>query len=156
MVIKLKFKIAKAIQDKMEDVYHAIEPKTKNHFHTVLQRELMDLAKDFKLYGVIEYRISEIEKFESKQGLIDVVWIDEKKRPVVSIEIDSGLRPKSMMKLISLNSEYKFYLYYGSQSMEKIKNFNEQYNLLNDVDLIYKKLKLGKNKDFGITKEHYR
>lgn len=104
----------------------------------------------------MEYRVSNIRLYKDKKGKIDVVWTDRGNYPAVAIEVETSLKPKSMMKLASLSSEYKIYAYYGEQSESWIKEFQNAYDLEKNIIFISIPLTLGKNKDYGVTKEHYR
>ncbi|WP_045521057.1 hypothetical protein [Neobacillus niacini] len=147
----LKFTLEKVL----DQVYNKIEPKTRNHLHTVLQRDYCTLANRFSLKGEMEYRVLEIINFPDKKGLIDVVWLKDKV-PIVAIENESALKPKTMEKLLSSGCQYLYYVYYGGKSDDLVNQFINENDPEGKVIFIHKRYKLGKNKDFGITKEHYR
>jgi len=142
-------------EERIADVYSKIVFKTKNYFHTALQDDLAKSDQMPQFNGIKEFRVTEIMGYEGRTGFIDVVLFDSNNSPVIAIEIDCGLKHKSMMKLISLQCQYKYYIYYGAASEEKIRDFVTTTDSSQAVTFIHKPLKLGKNKDYGITRDFY-
>ena len=89
--------------------------KTKNELHAFLQKTITELASKFSLTPNKEYVLP---KFRGdRDGRIDVVW-SIGLIPIVSFEIDSVRRTKSLKKLLASNSNLKFWIYYGVSPFE--------------------------------------
>jgi hypothetical protein len=94
----------------------------KYEFHNVVQNRIKYLAKHFSLKGTIEYRV---EKYDGKRnGLIDVVWLDEDNNPIVAIELDSSPRERSVKKLDNIDCPIKIWLYYGIKESNEAMHFD--------------------------------
>jgi hypothetical protein len=143
-----------SITNQMEIVYESIDYKTKNYFHTVLQRKLKDLSVKYELFGETEYKVHQIDGMKGKKGFIDVVW-NKNNKLLVAIEHDSTFREKSIRKLTSSKAEKMVYIYYGSKNEQEISQRIKSIDVSDDIIIICKSYKLGLNKDFGITKEYY-
>ncbi|PFM82690.1 hypothetical protein COJ46_02450 [Bacillus sp. AFS077874] len=146
--------ILEEIKRTMDETYDSLDYKTKNHYHTLLQRNLVKLAKSFNFEGMKEYQVIDVKHMNYRNGFIDVVWFLESK-PVVTIEVESGIRIKSVYKLCSVDADLKIYLYYGKKEKDAFRELNETFLSENNILFFKNTKKLMKNADFGIKKEHY-
>ncbi|WP_342048890.1 hypothetical protein [Bacillus sp. OTU530] len=149
----MKDRLISEIIKEMKIVYDVIDFKTKNYYHTELQKKLTSMAKTFNLEGVIEYRINCIKGDEGRKGKIDVVWLNRDGRPVVAIEVESALRQKSVMKLMSCNAIYKVYLYYGRSTTWDFKGIDKGLVENSGVLFVHEPMELGRNKKYGIDRQ---
>jgi hypothetical protein len=92
--------------------------------------------------GVVEYPVTQY----GREGLIDVVWVRPMNQPVVAFEIDSGKREKSIFKLLKMEVEQRYWLYYGVFSDIKsfVSHFDKEH-LITVIDLPYYKNKYREN-----------
>ncbi len=81
-------------------------------FHNTLQRKVAELAAEFGFRGVREYPV--YSPGDGVEGLADVAWL-AKQRLASVFEIDSAPKAKSVMKLVVLDSPFRFWIYYGHQ-----------------------------------------
>ena len=79
---------------------------TKTECHYKIQYALTELSKKYELKGKREYFVN------GHGGAIDVVWLLDSK-PIAVFEIDSSRRLKSISKLSYIESDHKFWIYYG-------------------------------------------
>jgi hypothetical protein len=118
--------------------------KTKIEFHTFLQDKIAELASTFYLTPTKEYVLPNFRG--DRDGHVDVVWCIGS-IPVVAIEIDSICRTKSVKKLISVNSNLHFWVYYGVSPFE---SFVKSIDLTGKINVIHFPTKFGK---YGIKLE---
>jgi predicted DNA-binding protein YlxM (UPF0122 family) len=98
-------------------------------FHSELQKLLADKSVLFNLSSRREYpTIINNEKY----GFLDLVWLDEQK-PIVAFEIDSNFYINSVWKLLNINADLRFWIYYNQMTEDELFIFR------------------GKNKDKLIT-----
>lgn len=109
-----------------------VEPLRKKDLHNLLQDRLVGLAVDFGLTGNKEYKLYVSEN--KSLGNIDVVWENDRLYPVVSIEIDSSARRKSIKKLLASKSYYKFWICYGKKKFIQALN---KYDYHRAITFIY-------------------
>lgn len=138
----------------MQEVYEIIEPKIKINYHNNLQKTLVNSAVYFNLSGVAEYKITKVKGYEKRVGKIDVMWLDSDENPFVAIEIDSGLRNKSMMKLLSSKAKYKVQIYYGERTESEIELFRNRCDPNNEILFLYVPLKLLKSREVEIANNY--
>ena len=93
--------------DKIENMF-----LSRKKFHNVLQFKIVKLSKKFNLKGLCEYEINRPNK--KRKERIDVVWLDDFKI-IACFEIDSSLRCKSLLKLVSVDVPFRFWIYYGKK-----------------------------------------
>jgi len=74
--------------------------------HETIKAQLHFLSFKFNLYPIPEAKVCE----ETKERL-DMLWVDYKKNPIVAIEIDNSIYPKSYKKL--KNSKAKFQIIFS-------------------------------------------
>lgn len=90
---------------------------------TALYRSLCGLllngASKFSYTGISKYKIYQYVK--GKNGFLDIIWIDEFGGMKVAFSVDGALRKRSLLKLKSLDSARKIFVYYGNP--EKLKKF---------------------------------
>ena len=91
--------------------------KTRSEFHHFLQNSIADLASKFDLTPVKEYVITNFRA--NRNGKIDVIW-KAGSIPVVAFEIDPCRSVRSLQKLLSLDTNLKFWIYCG---ISPIKSF---------------------------------
>lgn len=115
---------------------------------------MKNIAEKFGLQGRKEYRILNLLEYEGRNGFIDVCWLQNEK-PIVCIEVESGLRKKSVFKLKQVEAPYTFYLYYGSRTKEEVEAFRKEYDPAGSIIWIHMPLLFQKNKVLGIKKEDY-
>lgn len=84
------------------------KPRTNSEKHNGVQNEICNLAEK---YGYTWWKEYSCIYSEVKKGFIDVVWCKDNV-PMIAIEIDSSVRPKSVEKLLSFNGE-RIWVYYG-------------------------------------------
>ncbi|WP_110112048.1 hypothetical protein [Bacillus sp. CGMCC 1.16541] len=150
----MKSRLSSFLVHVMQEVYEIIEPKIKINYHNTLQKNLVNSAVFFNSKGVPEYRISKVKGYENRVGKIDVVWLDTTENPYVAIEIDSGLRKKSMMKLLSSNAEYKVQIYYGERTETEIELFKKRCDPKNEIIFLHSPLKLLKRREIESANSH--
>lgn len=111
----LKFMLNTASDQKFIDKF------TKQKAHNKIQRSIKELSKKYGCIGKTEVKVG---------GALDVAWFNKNDNNFVAIfEIDSCYRKKSIAKLISTKSLYKFWVYYGR---DKLPDY------ICDVDIIQK------------------
>ncbi len=94
---------------------HLSKGRLRREFHELMKHRLVNLAKEFGLYGEAEYRVYHWRDDE-RVGLIDVVWLEGRK-PIVAIEVDSSARVKSIQKLLASDALFRLWLYYGKANL---------------------------------------
>ncbi|ECP9029942.1 hypothetical protein [Peribacillus frigoritolerans] len=146
----MKGRLVEFISKITKEVHEEIEPKTKVHYHARLQKALVNSAVYFNLKGVSEYKIF----YDERKGKIDIVWFDNDNSLVTAIEIDSSLREKSIMKLLTSNALYKVQVYYGNKSEGIIQKFRDTYDTEKEVIFIHFPLNLLRSKDVGDIEQH--
>ena len=100
-----------------------------NSFHFELQKLLAEKSVLFNFSSRREYPTSLNNK---KYGFMDLVWLDGEK-PVVAFEIDSRFYISSVWKLLNINADLRFWIYYNQMTEDELFIFR------------------GKNKDKFIT-----
>lgn len=85
--------------------------------HTLLQRTIACLSSRFALSAETEYVLPGFRG--ERDGHLDVVW-KYGSIPVVAFEIDSAYRIKSLRKLIAVNANLRFWIYFGIADGEAI------------------------------------
>lgn len=88
-------------------------------FHYKLQYFLANKSELFKLTSRREYPAiaSSTRLGNPKIGFLDVVWCDEKK-PIAAFEIDSKFYVSSVWKLLNVDVNFRFWIYYGELNQE--------------------------------------
>ena len=81
--------------------------------HSTLVRKIALLAREFDLYAIREYRLSQLRP-DGRRQFTDVVWMSGSDM-VAAFEVDSRFRKKSVEKLLLLPAQYKFWVYYGDK-----------------------------------------
>jgi hypothetical protein len=100
-----------------------------NSFHFELQKLLAEKSILFNLSSRREYpTVLPDEKY----GFMDLVWFDEQK-PIAAFEIDSRFYISSIWKLLSINADLRFWIYYNHMTEDELFLFR------------------GKNKDKFVT-----
>jgi len=121
------------------------ESLNRKQFHDAIQHSITNLANEFNLKGLSEYRVDNI-RADGRSGLIDVVWSADL-RPVAVFEIDSSFRIKSIKKLLAVKVPFRFWVYYGTKDAASLiqeydpKNKHKpiliSYSLFDCIPLIY-------------------
>lgn len=110
----------------------------KIDFHTGLQNYISSLAGKFGLCGEIEYPIKAFRP-DGRTGKIDVAWFEgegpepdfgQEQLPVAVFEIDSGLRKKSVGKLLAVDAPFRFWAYYGKKEADSLLEKNDPERLI--------------------------
>jgi hypothetical protein len=115
-MIQLKSKQIRIIEQYLRKKAQSISKGIRRpEFHRELQKYLIELALNFDLQGVTEYKVY-FWRDDDRVGSIDVVWLD-KNIPIVAFEIDSSARLKSIQKLLALNVQFRFWIYYGEKDI---------------------------------------
>ena len=92
-------------------------------FHSFLQITLKHMAKSYGMTGISEYWLS--DRGDGRWGLIDVVWVDASKNPIVAIEIDNNNNKSAIFKLMFVDADLKIWVYYGKpHRMRKLHSKN--------------------------------
>lgn len=91
---------------------------TRGETHNLLTRIAADLAHRFGLRAVPEYPL---QYSDGRRGFIDVVWFSGS-RPVVAFEVDSSRRKKSLRKLLTIPTTFRFWVYYGQKDPSAFVN----------------------------------
>jgi hypothetical protein len=92
-------------------------------FHYQLQHILKTKSSSYNLSARVGYPTILEDK---KIGFLDVIWLDGEK-PIFAFEIDSNFDVKSILKLLYINSEFRFWIHYGEMTTK------DKYNL-KDID----------------------
>lgn len=102
----------KSVADRIQSLAAQLIPEIRVplDFHNTLQRKVADLGGEFGFRGVREYPVYSSEV--GVEGLADVAWM-AKRRLTSVFEIDSSPRVKSMLKLLALDTPFRFWVYYG-------------------------------------------
>jgi predicted DNA-binding protein YlxM (UPF0122 family) len=87
--------------------------------HHHLQLILLHGSDFFNLHARREYP-SIIN--ETNIGFLDVVWLSESK-PIVAFEIDDHFYVKSIWKLLNINAEFRYWIYYGKMNEDELFMF---------------------------------
>lgn len=106
---------------------------TKRQFHNAMQQRIINLANSFNLKGLSEYRVDNI-RADGRDGLIDVVWLADS-RPIAVFEIDSGIRIKSIKKLLAVKVPFRFWVYYGPKNLTSLIHKYNPDNLIQIIQL---------------------
>lgn len=97
-------------------------------FHYKLQHILKTKSSLYNLSARVGYPIL-LE--DNKIGFLDVVWLDGEK-PIFAFEIISDFVYKSILKLLYINSDFRFLIYYGdmkTMDIYKLKGI-DKYSLI--------------------------
>ena len=105
----------------------------RRQFHDALQSSITNLANNFNLKGLSEYRVDSV-RAGGRAGLIDVVWLADLK-PVAAFEIDSSFRIKSIKKLLSVEVPFRVWVYYGTKDATFLIQKYDPENLIRVVQL---------------------
>ena len=89
---------------------------TKREYHNEIQESISLLAKKYGLGRRPEFPIKEY--MNGMNGRLDVVWY-RSGLPIVAFEIDSGQKFRSVKKLIEIQCEYKYWIYYGESEPDE-------------------------------------
>ena len=93
---------------------------------------LIQLANSYNVTGI---RNSKINNYvPNKNGKVDVIWINSKGTVKLAIEVDGGLRKKSIQKLQKIKADQKFWVYYGNPI--KVEEFIKKYDPHGTVKII--------------------
>ena len=97
-------------------------------FHYQLQHILKTKSSSYNLSARVGYPIILEDK---KIGFLDVVWLDGEK-PIFAFEIVSNFDVKSILKLLYINSEFRFLIHYGDMTNMDIYNLKDidKYSLI--------------------------
>ena len=90
-----------------------------NSFHFELQKLLAEKSGLFNLSSRREYPTNISNK---KFGFMDLVWLDGEK-PVVAFEIDSFFNISSVWKLLDINTDLRFWVYYNQMTEDELYKF---------------------------------
>jgi hypothetical protein len=102
-----------------------------NKFHFEIQKLLREKSVLFNLSARREYPTKLSYK---KFGFLDLVWLDGEKL-VAAFEIDSRFFITSVWKLLSVNADLRFWIYYRDMTEEELFLFQET-NKDEDITLI--------------------
>ena len=109
--------ICNALRKSVTNVCATYDARPERHKH--VQQQIQRLASDFDFRAVAEYPIRYAGGNEQAQraGRIDVVWLPrfQQSLPAVAIEVDSSLRKKSIIKLLTVQADLRIWAYYGTQ-----------------------------------------
>ncbi|MDD3043705.1 MAG: hypothetical protein PHV51_07950 [Methanosarcinaceae archaeon] len=110
----------------------------KIDFHSGLQKYISAFAGKFGLCGAMEYPIRAFRP-DGKTGKIDVAWFEgpgpepgfrPEQPPVAVFEIDSGLRKKSIGKLLAVDAPFRFWVHYGKKEAYSLLEKNDPEGLI--------------------------
>jgi hypothetical protein len=93
------------------------QANTASRLHTLLQHAIARLASRFALKAESEYVLPGFRG--DRDGHLDVVW-KYGAIPVIAFEIDSAYRAKSLRKLLAVNTNLRFWIYFGVGDNETI------------------------------------
>lgn len=116
------------IKNDILDIYNSNKNiKNKTIKHNTIQKQVEQLSSKYSYIGKHEYRCKYLgyKNKEDINGKIDVIWKDENNNIILAFEVDSSARPKSIIKLININSKYKIWLYYGKKGNKINKYIKE-------------------------------
>ena len=106
---------------------------SRRQFHNVMQQRIINLANSFNLKSLSEYHVDNI-RANGRGGRIDVVWLADL-RPITVFEIDSGIRIKSIKKLLAVEAPFRFWVYYGSKNLTSLIHKYNPDNLIQIIQL---------------------
>lgn len=86
------------------------KPDIGQSLHRRVQGEIAKLAQQFGFTAIKEYVLPAFRG--DRDGRLDVVWTHGK-LPVIAFEIDSCFRRKSIHKLLTVNAEFRYWVYFG-------------------------------------------
>jgi hypothetical protein len=100
--------------------------------HSLLQRTVAQMSGRFALSAVTEYVLP---KFRGERdGHLDVVWMYGS-IPVVAFEIDSSHRTKSLKKLLAINANLRFWIYFGASDGESFARSIDPVGIIHVIHL---------------------
>ncbi len=105
------------VESLVRDAYREIGAQVdyKREIHALLQRAIANLSTNFALRAIKEYVLPRFRG--DKEGRVDVVWTDGSV-PIIAFEVDARYRTKSLKKLLAVNANLRFWVYYGSEGFE--------------------------------------
>ncbi len=121
------------LQQELENVKLPLRTKFTTQYsrHETIKAQLHFLAFKFSLFPLPEAKI-----YSSSNHRIDMLWIDAQHNPIVAIEIDNSVYPKSIKKLSDSKAKFKI-IFSLSRRKDRLNNSIKKIKeLLGEIKII--------------------
>ncbi len=118
------------LQQELENVKLPLRTKFTTQYsrHETIKAQLHFLAFRFSLFPIPEAKI-----YADSKHRIDMLWIDAQHNPIVAIEIDNSVYPKSINKLNDSAAKFKIIFSLSRRKDRLNKSLEKVKELLGDV-----------------------